>query len=121
MNQLTAFFSSIDRKTWMIIGVAIVLLIVLIMWLKNRNKETETKKDETKPKADNNTSGSGNNTFPLRMGSRGANVSKWQTYVNTKGGKLTVDGIWGPLTEADSLKYTGFNSVTMDYFNTVVK
>jgi len=57
----------------------------------------------------------------LRNGSRGPNVTKWAIKVNTKGATLKEDGIWGPLTEAASLKYTGYNPITQDYFNTVVK
>ena len=60
-------------------------------------------------------------SFPLKMGSRGDNVKKWQTYLNGKGADLVVDGVWGPKTEAASLKYQQLNSISEYYFNRVVK
>lgn len=41
------------------------------------------------------------NTLPvLRLGSRGEDVKKLQSSLNTAGAKLAVDGIFGPATEA---------------------
>lgn len=113
------YLKNISTRNWIIIA-AVILVIILIIYFSTRKKTITTTITEPAIQPANN-SGSGNDNFPLRLGSRGANVSKWQAYVNSKGGKLTVDGIWGPLTEADSLKWTGFNSITEQYFNTVVK
>ncbi len=112
------YLSSISRNTWIIIAV-VILVIILVIYFARKPKTITTTTTVTQPAANLNIS-SGNG-FPLQMGSSGSNVVKWQKYLNTKGAKLTEDGIWGPLTDAASLKYMGFNSVTEQYFNTVIK
>lgn len=119
MKQITAFFSSIDRDTWIII--VIIVLIIIIVVIRNRRNKTSTTTTTTTFNPNQNTSGniftSGSGTFPLKNGSRGSNVVIWQNYLNTKGAGLNPDGVWGPLTEAASLKYTGINNVSKDYFD----
>lgn len=121
MKQITSFFSSIDRNTWIIIGV-VVLIIIIVIVVNKRNKTTTTTLTTTTPvnQASFVPTSTGNN-FPLQYGSRGDNIAKWQKYLNTKGAGLKEDGVWGPLTEAASLKYMGFNSVTKEYFDAVIK
>lgn len=106
------FLKSISTKNWIIIAV-IILIIVLIIYFSTRKKTVTTTTTITQASIVPVSSGNG---FPLQLGSRGPNVTKWQKYLNTKGAKLTEDGVWGPLTDAASLKYMGFNSVTETYF-----
>lgn len=118
--------SDITPKGWLYIGIFILVVVLLVMYVKNKNKNTITTTTTVLPPANVNpnpvqsNTGSGN-SFPLSYGSSGSNVSKWQTYLNSLGSKLTVDGKWGPLTEAASLSKTGYNSITEVYFNSVVK
>lgn len=112
------FLKSIPTKTWIIIGIIIVLIIILIIaYNRNKSGNTTTNVNVVEP----NVNTQQRPVFPLQYGSRGEQVRKWQMYLNTKGAGLAEDGIWGPLTEAASLKYMGFNSVTEQYFNTVIK
>lgn len=111
------FISKITPKGWIAI-VIVLLIIILIIYFSTRKKTVTTTTSTTTVVPNNtNTTISSGNGFPLQMGSIGDNVKKWQTYLNSKGATLVVDGIWGVKTEAASLKYAGFNSVTQDYFN----
>ena len=57
----------------------------------------------------NTGSGSG---FPLKKGSNNSYVTELQTMLNTKGGfKLTVDGSFGPATEAALYQAIGLKSI----------
>jgi hypothetical protein len=68
----------------------------------------------------------GHANFPLGLGSRGVEVVKVQETLNVltlakrlNDSPLTVDGIWGPLTDARFKKlFYGFNSVTQYMFIT---
>lgn len=105
------FIKNLTAKQWIIIAVVIIIIIVLIYYFNKPKTITTTTSTTTIIPSNTATNG-----FPLQMGSRGENVKKWQKYLNTKGAGLTEDGIWGPLTEAASTKYMGFNSVTEVYF-----
>lgn len=107
------YLKSIPTTTWIIIAIVIIILIIYLA-TRSKNPTITTTTTTVVPALTNVSSGNG---FPLQMGSRGDNVKKWQTYLNSKGATLVVDGIWGVKTEAASLKYAGFNSVTQDYFN----
>lgn len=112
------FIKQITPKGWIAIAV-VIIVIILIIYLVRKPKTITTTTTTMVPAAI--VPISSGNGFPLQMGSRGTNVAKWQKYLNTKGASLKEDEIWGPLTEAASLKYMGFNSVTEEYFNTVIK
>lgn len=119
------FFSKITVKGWVTIILVIVLLWLIIRYFKNKNTITTTT-TTTVPNPNINTSSflpstTKDDSFPLGFGSRGENVKKWQTYLNSKGSTLNVDGVWGPLTDAASIKQTGFNSITEVYFKSVIK
>lgn len=120
MNKAFAFLKSLDWKIWLAIIIVVVLIVILIV-INNKNKQPVVTTSTTVVNQPSNPNSSGNDSFPLKYGSRGANVSKWQTYLNSKGANLKIDGIWGPLTDAASLKYSGFNSITQEYFNAVIK
>ena len=109
------FLQNITPKQWIIIAVVIIVIIVLIYYF-NKPKTITTSTTITPVIPSNNTITNSINGFPLQIGSRGPDVVKWQHYLNSKGANLKEDGIWGPLTEAASLKYMGFNSVTEQYF-----
>lgn len=113
------FIKNLTAKQWILIAV-IIIVIILIIYFTTR-KKTVTTTTTTVISSPSNPVISSGSGFPLQYGSRGENVKKWQKYLNGKGAKLVEDGIWGDLTEAASLKYMGFNSVTEQYFNTVIK
>lgn len=111
MNTVTNFLSSISTRTWIIIAI-VLIIIILIIYYSNKKKTVTTTTTSTMSSA----LGINSINFPLQIGSRGDNVKKWQKYLNTKGAGLVEDGIWGVLTEAASVKYVGFNSVSETYF-----
>lgn len=118
--------SNIDAKGWITIGIIIILIIFIFLYIKKKNTIATTISTPVNPSASataviNATSPVKGDSFPLSYGARGLNVSKWQTYLNSLGAKLVVDGIWGPKTEAASILYTKFNNITQDYFNAVIK
>lgn len=118
--------SKITPKGWLYIGIFLVVIILIILFIRNRNKTTTTTTttttipSTTSSAITNITAPTKNDSFPLSYGSRGENVKKWQMYLNSKGSTLTVDGIWGPLTEAASIAKTGYNFITENYFKSVV-
>ena len=111
------FIKQITPKGWIIIGVVILIIILIIYFARKPKTITTIVKNPVVPPANTNTTttSTGNN-FPLHKGSVGDNVKKWQTYLNTKGAGLVIDGIWGNKTEAASIKYMGFNQVEESYF-----
>lgn len=118
--------SNIDAKGWITIGIIVILIVFVFLYIKKKNTITTTTSAQVNPSASatavvNATSPIKGDSFPLSYGARGANVAKWQTYLNSLGAKLVTDGIWGPKTEAASILYTKFNSITQDYFNSVIK
>lgn len=50
----------------------------------------------------------------MKVGSRGAEVSELQKFLNTKGANLVVDGVFGPLTKAAVVKFQADNALTAD-------
>ena len=54
--------------------------------------------------------------FPLRFGSCGDNVKALQRHLNTKGGMLTVDGKFGPMTQSASVRLLGDSTVSATTF-----
>lgn len=115
--------SDITPKGWLYIGIFILIVILIIYYFKNKNTviTTVTTASPITNTVVSATSPNKDDSFPLSYGARGANVSKWQAYLNKLGASLTVDGIWGPKTEAASIQYTKFNSITKEYFDAVVK
>jgi len=106
MNKITGFLKGISPRTWIIIAIVVILIIVIILYIRNNKPVpkviiTGAINPVPIPVA----------TFPLMLGSRGAEVSKLQTYLNTKGETLAVDGIWGPLTQASTLKVLKVSSI----------
>lgn len=118
--------SRITPKGWIYVGISILVLILIILFIKNRNKTTTTTTTTTTPSntasaITNATTPAKDDSFPLSYGSRGNNVKLWQKYLNSKGSSLVEDGVWGPLTEAASISKTGYNHITKNYFDSVVK
>lgn len=59
--------------------------------------------------------------FPLKMGSRGAEVEVLQSYLNTKGEALIIDGIYGARTdEAVRKHFNNANEISEGNFNEIV-
>lgn len=114
--------SDITPKGWIYIGITVLLIILIIYYFKNKDNVTTTTTATTPASAIvSATSPNKNDSFPLSYGARGNNVKMWQTYLNTFGAGLTIDGIWGPKTEAASLQYTKFNNITEEYFRAMIK
>lgn len=120
MNKISSFLKSLNWQTWLVIAIIVALIIILIV-VNRKNKTVTTSTTVINQPATTNITGSRNDNFPLQQGSFGPRVGKWQTYLNSKGAKLKVDNDWGPLTDAASIKFMGFNSVAESYFNTVIK
>lgn len=59
--------------------------------------------------------------FPLKLGSHGPEVEVLQNYLNTKGGALVVDGIYGARTdEAVKRHFNNANEVNEKDFNDII-
>lgn len=55
--------------------------------------------------------------FPLKSGSTGKGVKQVQAYLNSKyNAGLTVDGIWGPKTNAAANTYLNRDNVSSDVY-----
>lgn len=99
-----------NTKTWIIVGILVVALIVFL-WMRKK------KKDDSSPK------------FTLEQGDRGEPVRKLQTYLNSKLAKLTiegvaydqiaVDGIFGPETAAACQMVFGHDYVTSEEYDAI--
>lgn len=107
--------SKITVKQWLIVGI--VILIIAIIWLsvRNKNKVTTTTTTTTPVKPGGGTT-TPKEVFPLKLGSRNKEVGIVQTFLNGKGEKLAVDNIWGPLTNAAALRVLGTDVIDSDYF-----
>ncbi len=117
MDQIWNYIKAISPRTWIFIAIGLVILVLIILWIKNSSKDkvTTTTAINTNPLVTNSTI----SVFPLKFGSEGNEVKVVQTYVNSKGEKLVVDGIWGPLTEASVIKILGKNIIDLTTYNTL--
>lgn len=115
MDKVLSFIKGVSPKAWIIISIVVVLIIILIVYIKNKNSENELalKNQQNLNKV------SQSSVFPLVYGSRGEEVKKLQSYLNSKGESLVVDGIWGPLTNASVLKVLKTSSVDNSLFLTL--
>ena len=59
------------------------------------------------------------NTFPLRQGSKGAEVEALQEALNARGESLVVDGIFGSLTLAATQRQYNVSEVSQTLFNQI--
>lgn len=50
----------------------------------------------------------------IRQGASGSTVARWQSFLNTQGNSLVVDGKFGPGTAAATVKYQKANGLTAD-------
>lgn len=122
--------SKISTRGWITIAIIVVIVIFIYFKYFKTNPTTSPKVDCVKNPNDPSCKSNYNpsvtlapkigDNFPLGKGSSGDNVKTYQIYLNSLGSSLKIDGVWGPLTEAASLKYTGFNSIPQDYFDSVV-
>lgn len=116
MEQVLNFFKNISPKTWIIIAIVALLIIALIIYLKNKSIEDDGNVSMGKTVASNVSSSTPRSNFPLQYGSKGEEVKAIQLYLNSKGEKLLIDGIWGPLTETSIAKIIKLKTISeVDY------
>jgi len=92
------------KKKIIIIVIIVVILGIAAFFIYKKVK-----------KSGGSTPGSatGGSEFPLKQGSRGTKVENLQKALNKINPiELTVDGIFGPKTEADLLKKVGLKQLT---------
>lgn len=112
-------------KKKIIILVIAVLIIALIIWYFFKKPKqiitptsTPASTDPLAPKTI-----SGNDNFPLQIGSRGDKVKQLQTAINKKtSAGLTVDGVFGELTKSNLQGRLGYQyyPVTEEKFNFLI-
>lgn len=104
MKAVLAFIKS-NKLAVIIILITIAVAIGIVVYF-NRQEENLNKKT---------------NPFPLKSGSRGAEVEVLQNYLNGKGEVLVVDGIFGPRTEeAVKRNFNNLSEVSEADFNKIV-
>ena len=116
----------LDKKAiWIGSGLAVTLAGFGIWFLLKKRKEKQ-EITETIKKAKTSSGSSGgrsfscrypDSSFPLQFGTCGNKVKKLQSYLNSQGSALTVDGKFGPKTEAAVQKALGVKTVSEVKFN----
>lgn len=121
MEKVTGFLKAITPRTWIIIAIIVVIFIIIVLYVKNKNKQVALDAAKSAPKVVVNVAPPAvtQSAFPLKQGSKGAEIKVLQSYLNTKGENLTVDGIWGPLTQASVVKVLKVNEISSDLFATL--
>ena len=118
------------KKTLLILAVLAVVGVVVWHFVRQRRSNAS----DTNSGAGNSSGGSGSSAgtddFPLRFGSRGDNVRRLQTHLNERIAEsnsvfhgvsaprvfLIVDGIWGPLTDAEVRRFFSISEVSRQLF-----
>ncbi len=116
------------KTKWaIIISVAVVAVVLVVIFWKDLFKKGST--GSSSP--DNSTNAPA--TFPLKSGSKGAEVKQVQQYLNKmkagmiEGGvqvyldDLIIDGIWGAKTQAMAEKVLLQVPVTKEVYNSIIK
>lgn len=104
------------KNKWVWIGLAVLIILLLIWAYYNYIKKPENPSDT------NSYSGGNKNTFPLKYGSTGKEVSNLQAYLNTANtAGIGVDGIWGPETEAAVKKYLGRTEISKELYDELMR
>jgi peptidoglycan hydrolase-like protein with peptidoglycan-binding domain len=98
-----------NKKTAIITAISILTLGIIFVIARRSKAKKENEQGIT-------------SEFPLQIGSRGDNVKKLQSYLNTriKTTKLIIDGIFGVLTQAALKSVTGKISITEQEFNSLI-
>lgn len=112
------------KKKIIIIAVILVLVIAAVYYYYTRKPKTEEEilTPVITPGPNNNLLVS-NDTFPLKIGSKGENVTYLQKALNKLGATIEVDGNFGQQTYSAILLKVNATSypVTLDVFNTIMK
>jgi hypothetical protein len=122
-----------DKKLWILIAV-VVVIVALVYYFAKKKPTTEslvTSGTAATPKT-TVPPGTNVNIFPLKMGSRGNEVTIVQQYINEKLKNqpkygmvaalplLVVDGIWGQKTQ-DAIKYKlGIDQIDYTYYTKII-
>ncbi len=104
MNQKQKKDIIIGVGLGLITTIAIIYFFVTYM-MKRRNKNSTSNTLFSKSNICNTSGNNHDAEFPLKKGSKGNEVKELQQWLNTKGEKLCVDGIWGNKTEQAFQKY----------------
>ncbi|MCL2413593.1 MAG: hypothetical protein FWC98_05610 [Bacteroidales bacterium] len=108
------------KKILLILAISTIIGITIWYFVRQNRKSTGS----------DSGSSAGTDDFPLRRGSRGNNVMRLQTFLNeriayannlfhgvsTPRVFLIVDGIFGPLTEAEVRRFFTVNEVSRELF-----
>ena len=82
------------KGVYITVGSILLVLIVVVVLIVTREKSE----------------------FPLKRGSKGSNVTKWQTYLQTINPAIVADGVFGPKTEAATILAIGTTTVSKKDF-----
>lgn len=94
------------NKVTVLVVLAIIIAITIVILT---TRPAQKKEDKTQSLG-----------FPLMMGSKGAEVSYLQAWLNNKKGEtLIVDGIYGPLTAASVKKIFNVEQVSEELYNSL--
>lgn len=108
MKQILGFIKA-NKLAVVIVLITIIIAIMIVLYFNSQEKNLK------------NVSILPANVFPLKLGSRGAEVEVLQNYLNGKGEALVVDGIYGARTdEAVRRHFNNANEVSLGNFNQIV-
>ncbi len=98
------------NKKKIIIIVIIAIILGAILYFILRKPKTLT--------ASTGTPSVNPDAFPLKLGSKGSEVTAVQKYLNSKyNAGLVTDGDWGPATDAAVLKYLNRDNVSQAVYD----
>lgn len=107
--------------------IILVVIVIIAYFILKRNRNTGTIKQEKPNKLPGTTPSSQptvTDAFPLKIGSRGANVTKLQAALNriTPSNKIAEDGIFGNQTYGKLITSVNSSSypVTQTIFNQII-
>ena len=109
---------NLTRNQKILIAVGIVVLIIAVLLLRKKFKNTDEVSETIDTEAEDVTA---NDTFPLKKGKRGKRVEQLQIWLVQKYGakfpQFGVDGIWGNETEEAVTKHLKRDNISQDYWN----
>jgi hypothetical protein len=118
------FLNKLTTKQKIFIGVAILLAIFGIIYVRKVLKERkEAKGDLGEPETIDTKAVdvTPNDSFPLKRGKRGKRVEQLQIWLlQNKGAQFpqfSIDGIWGAETEGNVKKFLNRDNISEDYWN----
>jgi len=113
-------------KKKLIIAAVVLIVLIVITYFIVKNKKVDAPVQEVKnPVNPGSTTPAqtGNDDFPLKVGSKGENVERLQTALKKLGANIIVDGDFGQQTYSMILVTinTSAYPVTIEKFNEILK